>query len=152
MAKKKPTSRTDAVRQAVDQAFQAQIPRERISELLDELGNTAGRLRGAVDELRPASAEEVKTLRSDLRALAERVAALEAAGRAKPKPPPKPAPRRPAAKPAASAKPAAKPAPEAADPAAAAPEPSDGSGAAPEPAAKPRRRAPAKSKPSGEGA
>src|SRR5258707_648812 len=47
MAKKKPTSRTDAVRQAVDQAFQTQIPRERISELLDELGSTAGQLRDA---------------------------------------------------------------------------------------------------------
>jgi hypothetical protein len=84
MAKKNPTSRTDAVRQAVDQAFQAQIPRERISELLDELGHTAGRLRGAVDDLRPASSEEVKTLRADLQALAARVDALEA--QAKPKP------------------------------------------------------------------
>jgi len=97
MAKKKPTSRTDAVRQAVDQAFQSQIPRERISELLDELGNTAGRLRGAVDELRPASAEEVKTLRADVKALAARVDELEAAAK-------RPAPRRPAAK-----RPAAKP-------------------------------------------
>ncbi len=99
MAKKKPTSRTDAVRQAVDQAFQTQIPRERISELLDELGNTAGRLRGAVDDLRPASAEEVKTLRADLQALAARVDALEAEARAKPEPKakPKPAPRRAAA-------------------------------------------------------
>jgi hypothetical protein len=101
MAKKKPTSRADAVRQAVDQAFQTQIPRERISELLDELGSTAGRLRGAVDDLRPASAEEVKTLRADLSALTARVAALEAAAKAKPKP----APRRAAAKPVA-AKPA----------------------------------------------
>jgi len=100
MAKKKPTSRTDAVRQAVDQAFQTQIPRERIGELLDELGNTAGRLRGAVDDLRPASAEDVKGLRADLRALAARVDALEAA----------PAPSKPAArrKPAAVKSPAAK--------------------------------------------
>jgi ABC-type transporter Mla subunit MlaD len=101
MANKKSTSRTEAVRQAVDQAFQAQIPRERISELLDELGNTAGRLRGAVDELRPASAEEVKTLRAEVQALAARVAAVESA--AKPKPKPKPATRRPAAKHAAAA-------------------------------------------------
>ncbi|MDX6720402.1 MAG: hypothetical protein QOJ63_2656 [Solirubrobacteraceae bacterium] len=100
MANKKTTSRTDAVRQAVDQAFQAQIPRERISELLDDLGNTAGRLRGAVDELRPASAEDVKTLRAEVQALAARVDAIEAA--AKPKPKPKPAPRRPAAKQAAA--------------------------------------------------
>ena len=90
------TSRTDAVRQAVDQAFQTQIPRERISELLDELGSTAGRLRGAVDELRPASAEEVKTLRAEVQSLAVRVEALESAAS-------KPAPRRPAAKRSASA-------------------------------------------------
>jgi ABC-type transporter Mla subunit MlaD len=105
MANKKTTSRTEAVRQAVDQAFQAQIPRERISELLDELGNTAGRLRGAVDELRPASAEEVKTLRAEVQALAARVEAVEAAA----KPKPKPAPRRPAAKRATAASAAAKP-------------------------------------------
>ena len=79
MAKKKPTSRTDAVRQAVDQAFQSQIPRERIGELLDELGNTAGRLRGAVDDLRPASAEELKSLRAEVRRLAERIEVLEKA-------------------------------------------------------------------------
>jgi len=112
MAKKKPTSRTDAVRQAVDQAFQSQIPRERIGELLDELGHTAGRLRGAVDDLRPASAEELKSLRTEVEALRKRVASLEAAAKAKP------APRRPAAKrttAAGSAKPrktaAAKPKP-----------------------------------------
>ena len=92
MAKKKPTSRTDAVRQAVDQAFQAQIPRERIGELLDELGHTAGRLRGAVDDLRPASADDVKSLRADLQELTARVAALESAAK------PKPAARKPAAK------------------------------------------------------
>ncbi len=120
MAKKKPTSRTDAVRQAVDQAFQTQIPRERISELLDELGNTAGRLRGAVDDLRPASAEEVKTLRADLQALTARVEKLEVEAKAKP------APRRAAA---AKAKPAAATA-------------SSGSAAA-----KPRKRPPAKPKP-----
>jgi len=98
MAKKKSSSRADAVRDAAEQAFKAQIPRERISELLDELGNTAGRLRGAVDELRPASEAELKTLRAQVHALADRVKALEAA------PKPQPAPRR---KPAAAAKPAA---------------------------------------------
>ncbi|HEY1538981.1 MAG TPA: hypothetical protein VGF63_06260 [Solirubrobacteraceae bacterium] len=105
MAKKKPASRAEAVRQAVDQAFQTQIPRERISELLDELGSTAGRLRGAVDDLRPASAEDVKSLRTEVRALAARIDALDAAAKAKPKP----APRRAAAKPAASRGVAAKP-------------------------------------------
>ena len=104
MAKKKPTSRTDAVRQAVDQAFQqSPIPRERISELLDELGHTAGRLRSTVDELRPASAEELKSLKAEVDALTKRVATLEAAAK------PKPAPRRPAAKRTTAAS-AAKPA------------------------------------------
>jgi len=102
MAKKKPTSRTDAVRQAVDQAFQAQIPREKIGELLDELGNTAGRLRGAVDDLRPASADDVKSLRAELQALTSRVAALEAAAK------PKSAARRPAAKTTAAKRTASK--------------------------------------------
>jgi ABC-type transporter Mla subunit MlaD len=106
MAKKKSPSRADAVREAAEQAFRAQIPRERISDLLDELGNTAGRLRGAVDDLRPASDADLKSLRAEVRALAARVAALEAK--------PKPAPRRKAAgaaKPAASRarKPAAAP-------------------------------------------
>ena len=100
MAKKKSASRADAVREAAEQAFKAQIPRERISELLDELGSTAGRLRGAVDELRPESEAELKALRSEVRALAERVQALEA----KPAKP-KPAPRR---KPAGTAKPRAR--------------------------------------------
>jgi gas vesicle protein len=97
MAKKKSASRAEAVREAAEQAFKAQIPRERISELLDELGSTAGRLRGAVDELRPATEAELKTLRAEVRALAKRVEVLETK--------PKPAPRR---KPPASA--AAKPA------------------------------------------
>lgn len=101
MAKKKNVSRTDQVRDAVDQAFKTQIPRERFSELLDELGNTAGRLKGAVDELRPATEAEIKALRSDIEALTARVAAIEAAA--------KPAPRRraPAARKPAAKKPAA---------------------------------------------
>lgn len=101
MAKKKNASRADQVRDAVDQAFKTQIPRERFSELLDELGNTAGRLKGAVDELRPATEAEIKALRSDIEALTARVAALETAA--------KPAPRRraPAARKPAAKKPAA---------------------------------------------
>jgi hypothetical protein len=136
MAKKKPTSRTDAVRQAVDQAFQAQIPRERISELLDELGHTAGRLRGAVDELRPASAEEVRTLRADLAALAARVDALEAAAKAKPAPAPR-------ARAAASKSTATRTRP-------AAGAATKASASQAKPAAKPRKRA-AKPKPAAEG-
>jgi len=107
MAKKKSASRADAVRDAVDQAFKAQIPRDTISGVLDEIGNTAGRLRGAVDELRPASEADVKALRSevkklraDLAAIRTRIDSLEAN--------PGPAPRRArSATGAGSAKPAA---------------------------------------------
>lgn len=79
MAPKTTKTRADAVRQAVDQAFQSQtqVPRERIADLVDELSQTAGRLRGAVDDLRPASAEDLKALRAEVRALARRVEALE---------------------------------------------------------------------------
>ncbi len=117
MAKKKSASRADAVREAAEQAFKAQIPRERISELLDELGNTAGRLRGAVDELRPASEAELKTLRAEVRALAERVKTLEAAHAAKraPRPRGKPADA-PAKKAAPRARKPAAPKPPAAGP------------------------------------
>jgi hypothetical protein len=95
MAKKKSASRTDAVREAVDQAFKAQFPRERISDLLDELGSTAGRLRGAVDELRPASESDHKLLRAELHALATKVEALSARVEVlEAKPRSKPGPRR----------------------------------------------------------
>jgi polyhydroxyalkanoate synthesis regulator phasin len=111
MAKKKSASRADAVREAAEQAFRAQIPRERISELLDELGHTAGRLRGAVDELRPASEAELKSLRAEVRALAQRVEALEAKPKSKPAPRRKPSSAKPAApktrKPPAAEPPAA---------------------------------------------
>ena len=91
MAKKKSASRSDAVREAVDQAFKSQFRGERISDLLDELGNTAGRLRGAVDELRPASEADHKALRIEVRELASAVQALSkrvASLEAKPKPTP----------------------------------------------------------------
>jgi polyhydroxyalkanoate synthesis regulator phasin len=78
-------SRTEAVRSAVDQAFQAtagtatQGARDRAQDLVDELAQAAGRVREALDDLRPPTAEEIKALRADLKALEERVAALERA-------------------------------------------------------------------------
>jgi hypothetical protein len=95
MAEKKGKTRADAVRQAVDQAFQTQVPRERIADLVDELGQTAGRLRGAVDDLRPATVEDLRAVRSDLAALAERVEALERAPAAKKRAPAKRATKAP---------------------------------------------------------
>ena len=87
MAKKKDKSRADAVRQAVDQAFQAgqsQFTRERAQELVDELAQTAGKVRDALDDLRPPTADDVKELRAQVRALERRVKALE--DKPKPKP------------------------------------------------------------------
>src|SRR5436305_13104115 len=90
MADKKQT-RGDAVRQAVDEAFQAaagqaqQFGRERAQEIVDELAGAAGRLRDALDDLRPPTGDDVRALREELRALAVRVAALEEAQAGKPK-------------------------------------------------------------------
>jgi polyhydroxyalkanoate synthesis regulator phasin len=107
---KRQTSRTDAVRGAAVQAFQATagqagVTRERAQELADELAQAAGRFVGALDELRPASAEEIRSMREDLKALETRIAALETAAAA-------PAKRATAArkKPAARKAPAKKPA------------------------------------------
>jgi polyhydroxyalkanoate synthesis regulator phasin len=90
--------RAEAVRSAAVQAFQATagqagITRERAQDLADELVGAAGRVIGALEELRPAMGDDVRSVREELRALEERVAALEAA----------------AARPARKAKPAPKP-------------------------------------------
>ena len=89
MADKK-QGRGDAVRQAVDEAFQAaagqaQFTRERAQEIVDELSGAAGRLRDVLDDLRPPTGDDVRELREEMRALAARVAALEEAASAKPK-------------------------------------------------------------------
>jgi polyhydroxyalkanoate synthesis regulator phasin len=94
--------RAEAVRNAAVQAFQstaseAGLTRERAQELADDLASAAGRVIGALDDLRPATAEDMRSLRDEVRALERRVAALEAAG-AQPGPktkapePPKPKP------------------------------------------------------------
>jgi uncharacterized protein YicC (UPF0701 family) len=91
MAKKKKhkqESRTDQVRSAVDQAFQqaaggAQLTRERAQELADELSQAAGKVRDALDELRPATGDDLKPILDRLEAIEARLTKLE-----------KPAPRR----------------------------------------------------------
>jgi polyhydroxyalkanoate synthesis regulator phasin len=90
--------RADAVRSAAVQAFQATagqagITRERAQELADELASAAGRVIGALEELRPATADDIRSVREDVRALERRIAALEAAAAPKAKPKPKPKPR-----------------------------------------------------------
>ena len=78
-------SRTEAVRKAVDQAFQSTAgsatsqARGRAQDLVDDLAQAAGRVREAIDDLRPPTSEEIRGLRADVRALEERVAALETA-------------------------------------------------------------------------
>lgn len=79
-SKKQPAQAADAVRSAVDQAFQAgqsQFSRERASELVDDLSQVAGRLREALDDLRPISAEDIRALSDKIDGLESRIAKLE---------------------------------------------------------------------------
>lgn len=79
-SKKQSSQAADAVRSAVDQAFQAgqaQFSRERASELVDDLSQVAGRLREALDDLRPVAAEDIKALSDRIDKLEARVAKLE---------------------------------------------------------------------------
>src|SRR3954466_3553840 len=97
MAEKRST-RGEAVRQAVDEAFQAaagqaQVPRERAQDVVDELAGAAGRLRDVLEDLRPPSTDEIRDLRAEVRSLADRVARLEQGQAPTPKPKPKRAPR-----------------------------------------------------------
>ncbi|MGI8595515.1 MAG: hypothetical protein ACR2ML_14355 [Solirubrobacteraceae bacterium] len=95
MARKSAGAQTaDTLRSAVDRTVQAtvgqaQVTRDRAQELVDELAGTAGRVREALDDLRLASGEDVKSLGTRLDALEKRVAQLEGAkgeakGKAKP--------------------------------------------------------------------
>lgn len=102
-------SRADQVRSAVEGAFQAagaQIGRDRALDLADELASAAHRVREALEELRPPTADDLKRFDERLGAIERRLAALEGAARA---PKPRAAPKsRAAARPAVKAKPAAK--------------------------------------------
>ena len=80
--------RVDAVRSAVDQAFQAtagqgaaaaESGRERAQDIVDQLAQAAGRVRDIVDEIRPPTGDELRALRETVEALEQRVAALERA-------------------------------------------------------------------------
>jgi polyhydroxyalkanoate synthesis regulator phasin len=81
--------RTDAVRAAVDQAFQAtagqgaaaaETGRERAQEVVDQLAQAAGRVREVLDDIRPPTVDELKALQKTVAALEQRIAALEDAG------------------------------------------------------------------------
>jgi ABC-type transporter Mla subunit MlaD len=105
--KDKGASRADNVRSAVDQAFsasaaQAEQGRERAQDIVDQLAQAAGRVRDVLDELRPPTGDEVRSLRASIDSLEKRVAALEKAQDAQPKPAAKRA-SKPAAKRSSSA-------------------------------------------------
>ena len=111
--KPKPATRGDAVRSAVDQAFQAtaeqaETARVGAQAIVDEFAQAAGRVRDVLDDLRPPTGEEVADLRKTVATLEQRIAALEAA-QAKPKPASASRAKKPTAakKPAAPKKPAA---------------------------------------------
>ncbi|HEX8206246.1 MAG TPA: hypothetical protein VF587_09330 [Solirubrobacteraceae bacterium] len=86
-------SRTEAVRSAVEQAFQSQASsaasatqsaRDRAQDVVEDLAQAAGRVREALDDLRPPSSEEIRELRAELSALEKRVAKLEGGARKQP--------------------------------------------------------------------
>ena len=99
--KDKQAGRGDAVRSAVDQAFQAtadqaETARVGAQSIVEEFAQAAGRVREALEDLRPPSGDEVNDLRKTVAALEKRVAALEKKPAAKPKPKRRPpAPRHP---------------------------------------------------------
>ncbi len=109
--KAKGAGRADAVRSAVDQAFTttaeqsaaaAEQGREAAQDIVDQLAQAAGRVREVLDDLRPPTGDDVRSLKRSIDALERRIAALEAA-EPKPAAASKPAARKPAAR-----KPAAK--------------------------------------------
>jgi polyhydroxyalkanoate synthesis regulator phasin len=97
-APKPPPSRAEAVRAAVDQAFQAtagraEVTGRRAQEIADELAGAVTRLRDVLEDARPVTTTDLDGLRAEVAAvqagvagLGERVAALEAAAAAPAKP------------------------------------------------------------------
>jgi polyhydroxyalkanoate synthesis regulator phasin len=81
---------SEAIREAVERTVQAtigsaQLTRERAQETVDDIVRSAesraagvrNRVRGALDDRRPATAEDVRGLHVELRAIGRRLAALE---------------------------------------------------------------------------
>jgi polyhydroxyalkanoate synthesis regulator phasin len=88
MAKRRttPGDIPDALREAVERTVEttrgsAQETRERAQNALDEVVETLGRSRrsvlGAIDERRPATQEDVKELKTELRKIGRRLDAIE---------------------------------------------------------------------------
>ena len=81
--KDKQPGRGEAVRSAVDQAFQAtaeqaETARVGAQSIVDEFAQAAGRVREALEDLRPPTGDEVAELRTTVATLEARVAKLEA--------------------------------------------------------------------------
>src|SRR5919199_5439959 len=73
----------DAIRAAIERGLQvsaegAQATRERTRELVDEIASAAGRVRQSLEDMRVL--DELRRLRTEVEALAARVAALERPG------------------------------------------------------------------------
>jgi polyhydroxyalkanoate synthesis regulator phasin len=90
MARRPSQQVPDAVREAVERTIQAtvgsaQLTRERAQEAVDEIVRGAGagaeslreRITEAIEERRPATHEDLKEIRSELRAIARRLDAIE---------------------------------------------------------------------------
>ncbi len=92
-AKKSPpakASRAETVRSAVNEAFTttaeqtagaAEQGREAAQDIVDQLAQAASRVRDVLDDLRPPTGDDVRSLRSSIEQLERRVAALEAASK-----------------------------------------------------------------------
>ncbi len=118
MAKKKTSSkadkqsRSDGVRAAAAQAIeatagQAAASRDRAQQLADDLAHVANRVREALDDLRPPTGDEVRSLREHIDGLEARVAELERKRPATTRRRTTPAARAPAKRPAAGRAPRA---------------------------------------------
>jgi polyhydroxyalkanoate synthesis regulator phasin len=80
--KDKSAGRGDAVRSAVEQAFQAsaeqaETARGRASDIVEEFAQAAGRVREVLEDIRPPTGDELKELRAAVARLEKRVKALE---------------------------------------------------------------------------
>jgi polyhydroxyalkanoate synthesis regulator phasin len=89
MAKRRTTAGDipDALREAVERTVEAtrgsaQETRDRAQTVLDEVVETVGRSRsavlGAIDDRRPATQDDVKELKAELRKIGRRLDAIEA--------------------------------------------------------------------------
>ena len=109
---KKQKKRSEQVRTAVDEAFQAaaglaSTTRDRAQEVVDELAGAAGRLRDALEDLRPLSGDDLRSLRDEISALRSEVKSLgDRVGKLEKKPAPRRSTtaRKPAAKRSTSAR------------------------------------------------